>query len=122
MELLREVLGFVQAPKKPKKPGTRSKEGRPPELKIKPRPNKNLWFDDINSWNADLYYTHSGNFKWMATEDEEELIATTPDGGFAHGVWNTKQNKGITYKKPMKVNLVIPNWKKLKEMIARESI
>ena len=81
--------------------------GRPVENKIKPRPKKNLWFDDDRLWKRDLDHTYSNNFTMVSSEDEESLIACNSDKTMAYGRWNKKNKKGITFHIPRPIQTVI---------------
>lgn len=83
-------------------------EALKPKKKIpkpKPRPKKNLWFQDRSHWQADLDFVHSGNLQIHHSGDEEneeerDLYATGPDGKIVWGVWKGKQKRGITFHQP----------------------
>jgi hypothetical protein len=110
--LLLELLGMDAAPGRSKYHRTGKPTGRPNEHKIRPRPNKNLWFRDDKLWMRDLHHTHEGNFYLMSTEDEEVVVACDHDHNMAFGKWKRSEGRGITFKKPRPMNIVInPEWK-----------
>lgn len=79
--------------------------------KPKPRPNKNLWFQDKNLWHADLDFVHGGSVRLHYNADEEneedrDYYATDSNGKITWGVWKGKQKRGITFHKPRHISFV----------------
>jgi len=91
--------------------------GRPNENKMRPRPKKNLWFNDNALWSRDLDHTHSNNYELMSSEDEETVIACNSDKTMAYGRWNKSNNKGITFHKPRPMQTVINPKTTLKDFV-----
>ena len=116
---LKETFGFEQVPIPHRVPGTQWREGRPNAKRVKKRPNKNLWFNDDKLWKQDLDLEHGGNYILVTDENEEKIIACDQDKKWAHGFWNKKQNKGITYKSPRPMSMVIHPKTTLKDFITR---
>ena len=81
--------------------------GRPNEFKMKPRPKKNLWFNDDRLWLRDLEHTHANNFSLMKSEDEETVIACNQDQTKAFGKWIKGKKRGITFNNPRPIHTVI---------------
>ena len=93
--------------------------GRPNENKIRPRPKKNLWFDDDRLWKRDLDHTYNNDFELSSDEDEETVIACNKDRTMAYGRWNKGEKKGITFKKPRPIHTVVHPKMTLKDYIAK---
>lgn len=115
--ILNEILGIDAAPGRSKYHRTGKPVGRPNEHKLKQRPNKNLWFQDDRLWLRDLNHTHVNNFKLLSTENEEEIIACDKGQKMAFGKWSKKLGRGITYKKPRPLDIVINPKLKLKNYL-----
>lgn len=113
--ILLELLGIDAAPGRSKYHRTGKPTGRPHEMKLKPRPNKNLWFNNDKLWHEDVYLTHNGNFDLVSDENEEQVIACDKDHRVAFGKWDKKKGRGITFKKPRPIHIVIHPKTKLKE-------
>ena len=88
------------------KVGQQPREGRPNSEKIKKRPNKNLWFQDDRFWKNDLDLEHGGNYTLVTDEEEERIIACDKEKQWAHGFWDKKRNRGITFKKARPIQMV----------------
>lgn len=115
--ILNELLGIDAAPGRSKYHRTGKPGGRPTEFKIKPRPNKNLWFKDDKLWATDLQLSHEGNYDLVTDENEEEIVACNKDRTMAYGKWSKKNGKGITYKNPHPLGTVIHPKLRLKDFI-----
>lgn len=102
-----ETFGFEEVPIPHRKVGQQWREGRPNSEKVKKRPAKNLWFKDKALWQQDLDLEHGGNYTMVGSENEETLVACNKDKTFAHGFWDSKKNKGITYKKPRPMHMAV---------------
>lgn len=83
------------------------REGRPTELK--PRPDKDLWFDDDKLWTADLdLYNDKDTVKLMNDTARNMVIAVDKETGTkAYGKWDAAKKRGITYKKAIPVQHAI---------------
>ena len=90
--------------------------GRP--QKLKPRPNKNLWFDDDRLWLNDLNLSRQGDFDLISTEDEETVIAVDKNHNNAYGWWNKTDNKGITFKSSRPLHTVLTPKQRFKQFMA----
>ncbi len=102
-----ETFGFEKVPIPHRLIGQQWREGRPNSTKVKKRPNRNLWFKDKDLWKHDLDLEHGGNYTMVSDENEETLVACDKDKKFSHGFWNAKTGKGITYKKPRPLHMVM---------------
>jgi len=119
--LLFELLGIDAPPGDPnhnkqKKAGYGTVPVGRPNEKVKKRPNKNLWFNDPKLWGTDVHLTHGGQYKLVASEDEEDVVACDRDHQYAYGWWNKRVGRGITYKQPRPINTVIRPGTKLKDV------
>ena len=102
------------------------KEGRPvgstKDGELKPRPNKNLWFDDDKLWYADLdLYNEPGSLKLVSDENEEKVVLAVDKatGTKVYGKWDAQQKKGITYKTPKMFDHVAPHKTTFKDFVAK---
>ncbi len=93
--------------------------GRPNEHKMRPRPKKNLWFDDDRLWKRDLDHTHSHNFDFVSTENEEDIVACNKDRSMAYGKWSKKLGRGITFYKPRPIQTVVHPKMTLKDFMVQ---
>lgn len=90
------------------------KEGRPTGStngKLKPRPNKNIWYTDDKMWYADLdLYNEPGSLKLISDENEENIVVAVDreTGKKVFGRWDAKKKRGITFKTPKMFNHVAP--------------
>jgi hypothetical protein len=98
--------GTINSPQHTKV-GQQPREGRPNSKKIKKRPNKNLWFQDDKLWKADLDLEHGGNYTLVTDENEEKVVACDGEKKWAHGFWDKKKGRGITYKAPRPMTMVV---------------
>ncbi len=80
-------------------------------LKPKPRPKKILWFQDKNLWHGDLQFAHGGKYHYHTSQEEEEearniyAIDQTHQQA-CYGVWQGKQNRGVTFHNPKPLHAV----------------
>lgn len=86
-----------------------SRAGQTP-TKPKPRPKKNLWFQNFNNWNADLRFDKGDFTLWRmqqnSVEEEEVLYAADSTGVNCYGYWNTNQSHGMTFHRSKPINFV----------------
>ena len=100
--------------------------GRPvgsTENKLKPRPNKNLWFTNDQLWYQDLdLYNAPGSLKLISDENEEQVILAVDRDTESNvfGKWDIKSKKGITYKKPKHFQHVAPVKAKFKDFFPKK--
>jgi len=89
-------------------------------LKIKKRPNKNLWFQNRNLWLADMRHIRGNTFDLVTSEDEEEgdIFATDKDQTTCYGAWRKTDGRGITYDKPRPLLSVVHPKMTLKQMMS----
>ena len=119
---LAETFGFEEVPTPHRKIGQQWREGRPNSTKVKKRPPKNLWFKDQSLWKQDLDLERGGNYKLVTSdEDEEIIIACDKDQEFAHGMWDKKNGRGITYKSPRPVYTITGPGKTFKDFIIKSA-
>lgn len=86
----------------------KEQQNKAPKLKKpKPRPPKNLWFQDRNFWLLDLHREHQGRYQLCQDEEEETIVATDPDEKLTYGVWRPRENKGITFFKPRPLHTAV---------------
>lgn len=87
--------------------GEKKKEKK---IKIRPRPKKILWFGDKNHWHNDLQFAHGGKFAYHASQEQEEqtrnIYAVDPRLSACYGVWQGKQNRGVTFHTPKPLHAV----------------
>lgn len=78
------------------------------QIKIKPRPKKDLWFNDRKSWASDLQWELGGedNIKIIDTE-QQEVVVTDKNGQVCYGVWRDNDKQGVTFKQPKPLYNVI---------------
>lgn len=105
--LLFELLGIDAAPGRTKHHRTGKPAGRPTEFKVRPRPRKNLWFNDDRLWMNDLKMTRNNDFEVIPSEDEEQVVACNRDRTVAYGKWDKKKGRGITYKDPRPIHTAV---------------
>jgi hypothetical protein len=111
-------MKVVEILKEAKQPAKKTKKIPKP----KPRPKKNLWFQDKNHWHNDLTFVHGhGNLQIHHPADEEDeesrdYYATGPDGKITWGVWRGKQKRGITFYQPRHIAYVKHPRVKLKQL------
>lgn len=117
--ILLELLGIDAAPGRSKYHRNGKPVGRPDEHKIRPRPKKNLWFNNDQLWHDDLYIMHNGNFDLVTSENEEDVIACDKDRKMAYGKWSKKAGRGITFKTPRPIHTVINPKIRLKDFVAQ---
>ena len=102
-----ETFGFEEVPTPHPEIGQQPREGRPNSTKVKKRPNRNLWFKDKMLWKQDLDLEKGGNYTIVGDENEERLVACDKDQRFSHGFWDNKAGKGITFKRPRPMHMVV---------------
>lgn len=115
--ILLELLGLDKAPGRNYYKSSGKAVGRPNEHKLRPRPRKNLWFDDDKLWVHDLDTYRNRNYKLMSTEDEESILACNDDQTMCYGSWSKKENRGITFKDPRPIHTVVHPKLTLKDFI-----
>lgn len=89
--------------------------GRP--QKMKPRPNKNLWFYDDRLWLNDINLSKNGQYDLISTEDEETIVAVDKDHNHAYGWWNKSNNKGITFRNARPLHSVLKPKQRFKQFV-----
>lgn len=100
-------------------------EGRPvgsTDGKLKPRPNKNLWYDDDKMWYADLdLYNEPGKLKLVADENEEKVVLAVDSetGTKVYGKWDAVNKKGVTFKAPKRMMHVAPHKTSFKDYMVK---
>lgn len=91
-------------------------------LKIKKRPNKNLWFQNRNLWLADMRHVRGDTFDLVTSENEEEgdIFATDKEQTTCYGCWRKGDDRGITYVKPRPLLSVVHPKMTLKQMMSAQ--
>lgn len=67
--------------------------------KIKPRPNKDLWYKDRRAWAADLQWEKGEDNVQIIDTEQNEVVVTNKDGDLCYGKWCDDQQYGVTFKK-----------------------
>ncbi len=85
--------------------------------KPKPRPKKTLWYNDYESWVADVK-TRFPDAQAFYDEENEEIIASCPGCKDSYGKWSNKADglKGVTFKGPRNIRSVSRNFDRLKRI------
>ena len=93
----------------------KNKYYKPVPKKPKPRPKKTLWYNDYNSWVADIK-TRFPNARAYYDEENEEIIAACENCKECYGKWSKRKEKfnGFSFYKPRQINFVTRNYKKLR--------
>lgn len=115
--LLLELLGLDKAPGRNYYKSSGKPVGRPDEHKLRPRPKKNLWFDDDRLWVHDLDTYRNRNYKLVTPENEECVIACNDDQTMAFGRWDKLNKRGITFKDARPIHTVVHPKLTLKDFV-----
>lgn len=103
------------------------KEGRPvgsTKDGIKPRPNKNLWYNDDKMWYADLdLYNEPGSLQLISDENEEKIVLAVDSAtkSKVYGKWDAVEKRGITFKAPKSIEHVAPRKVNFKDFLTTGS-
>ena len=117
-----ETFGFEKTPKEHREIGQQPREGRPNSTRMKKRPNQNLWFQDDKLWTSDLDLNKGGDYKLVTDENEERVIACDHNQKIAHGYWDKKKGRGITFKAPRPIQTVAHPRASFKEFIIKQRL
>lgn len=131
MTIVNEILGLEKVPglkgygQGDYNRRTSRPEGRPvgsTKDGVKPRPNKNLWYNDDKMWYNELdIYNEPGTLKLVADENEEKVVLAVDkeSGTKVYGKWDAVNKKGVTFKTPKRMQHVAPLKTSFKDFVVK---
>jgi len=95
----------------------KNKYYKPVPKKPKPRPKKTLWYNDYESWVADVK-TRFPDAQAFYDEENEEVIASCSACKETYGKWSNKKDgfKGVSFYKPRNIRSISRNYDRLKKI------